>query len=86
MEIRSIEFLTEEEVRESTKHDETRLQVTNTLGTAKWPVTLVKPNAIANDLRYLDGILIKNGCAVIPQNLQLKALEVVHVGHPLEAI
>lgn len=45
----------------------------------------MKFKAIASDLRYTDGILVKNGCAVIPQTLREKALEIAHAGHPLEA-
>lgn len=55
------------------------------MDTGKWPRDLAKFKTIANDLRYVDGILNKNGCAVIPRSLQEKALEIAHTGHPLEA-
>ncbi|XP_058826444.1 uncharacterized protein K02A2.6-like [Topomyia yanbarensis] len=85
LESQSVEFLTEEEIRESTKKDDTLQLVIGSLDTGNWPKSLLKFKGIANDLRYTDGILVKNGCAVIPQNLREKALEIAHFGHPLEA-
>lgn len=40
---------------------------------------------VSDDLHYEDGILSKNGCVVVPENLREKALEIAHAGHPLEA-
>lgn len=53
--------------------------------TQKWPRDLLKYKSVATELRFNDGILSKNGCAVIPQALREKTLEIAHVGHPLEA-
>ncbi|XP_062707864.1 uncharacterized protein K02A2.6-like isoform X2 [Aedes albopictus] len=81
----SVDFLTEEEIRESTKNDDTLLLVISSLDTGKWSKDLARFKAVAEDLRYTDGIVSKNGCAVIPEGLQKKALEIAHAGHPLEA-
>ncbi|XP_062706085.1 uncharacterized protein K02A2.6-like [Aedes albopictus] len=81
----SVDFLTEEEIRESTKNDDTLVLVISSLDTGKWSKDLARFKAVAEDLRYTDGILSKNGCAVIPEGLRKKALEIAHAGHPLEA-
>lgn len=57
----------------------------SSLDTGKWSKDLARFKAVAEDLRYTDGILSKNGCAVIPEGLRKKALEIAHAGHPLEA-
>lgn len=53
--------------------------------TRKWPAGLLKFKSISMDLTVSDGILVKNGCAVIPEALRVKTLEIAHAGHPLEA-
>lgn len=53
--------------------------------TQTWPKNLMKFKSIANDLVFTGGILVKNGCAVIPLGLREKTLEIAHAGHPLEA-
>lgn len=53
--------------------------------TQTWPKSLMRFKSIANELVLSSGILVKNGCPVIPLELRKKALEIAHVGHPLEA-
>lgn len=50
-----------------------------------WPRDLFKFKSIATELNFSDGILVKNGCVVIPHALRDKTLEIAHAGHPLEA-
>ncbi|XP_055542930.1 uncharacterized protein K02A2.6-like [Wyeomyia smithii] len=53
--------------------------------TNTWPKSLMKFKSIGDDLIFTGGILMKNGCAVIPLELREKTLEIAHLGHPLEA-
>ncbi|XP_062558173.1 uncharacterized protein K02A2.6-like [Armigeres subalbatus] len=82
---RSIEFLTESEIREYMVKDDNLIQVVRAMETQTWPKKLMRFKSIANDLVFVDGILVKNGCIVIPQGLRQKTLEIAHAGHPLEA-
>ncbi|XP_062700412.1 uncharacterized protein K02A2.6-like [Aedes albopictus] len=85
LELNSVEFLTEEEIRESTENDVTLMQVAQALEEHKWPKSLMKFKSVADNLVFTNGILLKNGCPVIPQQLQEKALGIAHQGHPLDA-
>ncbi|XP_062542479.1 uncharacterized protein K02A2.6-like [Armigeres subalbatus] len=85
LEPRNIEFLTENEIRECTEKDDTLVQVSRALETEIWPRNLMRFKSIANDLVFVDGILVKKGCIVIPENLRERTLDIAHAGHPLEA-
>lgn len=78
-------FLTEEELREATSKDSTLTEVTTALETGTWTNNLRRFKAVATELQNIDGLLIKNGCVVVPESLRKKALETAHAGHPLEA-
>lgn len=85
LEAKSVEFLTEEEIRKETARDETLQQVETALKDNEWPMSLKKFQAVESDLHFDRGILTKKGCAVIPFVLRAKALEVAHKGHPQAA-
>lgn len=38
------------------------------LETGQWPDGLRRYQSLAEDLHFVDGILVKNGCAVVPAN------------------
>ncbi|XP_053698936.1 uncharacterized protein K02A2.6-like [Sabethes cyaneus] len=75
----------ETEVRAATAKDETLQRVINALESEVWPKTLSKFKCIAEDLSVLNGIVMKRGCAVIPELLRKRALDIAHTGHPLAA-
>ncbi|XP_055522686.1 uncharacterized protein K02A2.6-like [Wyeomyia smithii] len=50
-----------------------------------WPKHLKRFETLSNDLVVRKGILVKTGCAVIPENLRRKTLTVAHEGHPSAA-
>lgn len=85
LEPQSAEILTEKEIRDCTMQDETLMQVIRSLETQSWPKNLSKFKSIAPDLNFINGILVKNGCFVIPEALRKKTLKIAHAGHPLEA-
>lgn len=85
LEVNLVGFLTEEEIREATASDETLAGVRSALGSEKWPKKLRRYQQVASDLHYSDGLIVKNGCIVIPSALQKKTLEIAHKGHPLTA-
>ncbi|XP_062557035.1 uncharacterized protein K02A2.6-like [Armigeres subalbatus] len=85
LDLSTIEFLTEEEIREYTKKDDILMQVIRAMEEQTWPRNLTRFKSFASDLAFTDGILVKNGCIVIPQPLREKTLEIAHAGHPLEA-
>ncbi|XP_053686710.1 uncharacterized protein K02A2.6-like [Sabethes cyaneus] len=85
LEANTITFLTDEEVKNATASDETLQRVSDALETGNWPKELRKFHAISEYLSKRDGIIIKSGCAVIPENLRNKTLEMAHSGHPLAA-
>lgn len=41
-----------------------------------------KYHVVEADLTVQNGILVKTGCAIVPQALRIRALEVAHEGHP----
>lgn len=47
-----------------------------------WPEHLRQFEALASEISTRDGILVKTGCAIVPENLRHKALSVAHEGHP----
>lgn len=85
LEANSIEFLTEEEIKDGTKDDETLLKVMQALQTGEWSSDLRKYKAVENDLTVQNGIVVKTGCAVVPEKLRKRALQVAHEGHPTTA-
>lgn len=60
-------------------------QVIEAMSSGKWPKHLGRFQAVSEDLSMKGGILTKLGCAVIPEKLRQKTLEVAHSGHPLAA-
>ncbi|XP_062542266.1 uncharacterized protein K02A2.6-like [Armigeres subalbatus] len=78
-------FITENEIKECTRKDETLQLVIKALETGDWPAQLNRFQAVSEDLLIKDGVLMKLGCAVIPEKLRSKTLEVAHKGHPLTA-
>lgn len=85
LEVNAVGFLTEDEIKECTKNDETLQQVIEALNSGTWSKHLSRYQAVSDDLLVKDGILTKLGCAVIPNQLRRKTLEVAHTGHPLAA-
>lgn len=83
LEANAIGFLTEQEVRDATAEDKELQNVFEALGTDKWSRNLGRFHSVKSDLSIENGILIKNGCAVIPTKLREKALQLAHDGHPL---
>ncbi|XP_055633356.1 uncharacterized protein K02A2.6-like [Toxorhynchites rutilus septentrionalis] len=78
-------FLTRTEIEEATSKDETLQSVIQSLQTGKWPGSLRKFQALEGNLTTRDGIVVKTGCVVVPEQLREKALEVAHNGHPSTA-
>lgn len=85
LEVNTVGFLTEHEVRDATAKDPELQGVMDSLETEQWPVELKKYQSIASDLSVTNGILVKNGCAVIPTLLRERTLELAHDGHPMVA-
>ncbi|XP_062704531.1 uncharacterized protein K02A2.6-like [Aedes albopictus] len=85
LEANSVGFLTEEELREETAIDETLQKVIDSLETRIWPKELSRFESVAGELSLNDGILVKNGCAVVPTKLREKTLSLAHDGHPMTA-
>lgn len=85
LEVKNATFLTDDEVREATSLDEVLCKVVQALGSGEWPVQLKRFKQVAEDLYVKDGLVIKNGCVVIPDKLRHKTLEIAHEGHPLAA-
>lgn len=85
LEANSIRFLTEEEIRKETAKDQILQSVMDALETNAWPENLRRFKNVSNDLSVHNGILIKNGCAVVPSELRQKTLNLAHDGHPMTA-
>lgn len=85
LEANPVGFLTENELREETAVDTTIQSVIDALETEIWPKELSRFKSVSNDLSIHNGILIKNGCAVVPSKLREKTLSLAHDGHPLAA-
>lgn len=85
IESNNIGFLTEEDVRRATLEDSTLSQVIAALESGDWPKQLRSFEVISGYLWVKNGILVKQGCAVIPKALQQKTLEIAHSGHPMAA-
>lgn len=85
LEANSANFLTEDQIREATAQDETLLKVSNALRCDKWTKELNRFFSVRNELCVKNGIVLKEGRAVIPESLRRKALSVAHEGHPLAA-
>ncbi|XP_062557772.1 uncharacterized protein K02A2.6-like [Armigeres subalbatus] len=83
LEVNTAGFLTEEEIRTSTNKDTTLQEVIQALEYNNWPKKLQNYKSVANYLTTKDGILVKQGCVVIPEDLRSKTLEVAHLGHPM---
>ncbi|XP_058827895.1 uncharacterized protein K02A2.6-like [Topomyia yanbarensis] len=85
LEANSVEFLTEEEIKNATDQDETLQKVICALESGVWPKYLRRYHTVEKDLSVRNGMVIKTGCAVVPKTLQTHALEVAHEGHPSTA-
>lgn len=85
LEANSVGFLTEKELQEETAQDTSLQKVIDALETNVWPKDLKRFESIAGDLSVHDGILVKNGCAVVPSKLREKTLDLAHDGHPMPA-
>lgn len=85
LEANTVKILTEDEIREATKQDETLMMVSSALKHDKWPKQINRYFSVRDELCVKDGIVLKGGRAVIPESLQEKALTVAHEGHPLAA-
>lgn len=85
LEVNCTGFLTEHEIKKATSRDQELQEVMNALESNEWPTAHKRYKSIASDLSVSDGILVKNGCAVIPTSLRKKTLEVAHEGHPMVA-
>lgn len=85
LEANSVGFLTMKELQEETALDTTLQDVIDALETDVWPDELKRFKNVACDLSVDDGILVKNGCAVVPSKLQKKTLSLAHDGHPMAA-
>lgn len=85
LEANAVGFLTVKELQKETALDETLQNVIDALETNIWPEDLRRFQSVATDLSLDDGILIKNGCAVVPSKLRTKTLNLAHDGHPMTA-
>ena len=59
--------------------------MTDALETDVWPKHLKQFQSLNEDLSIHGRMLIKGGCAIIPECLRQKTLEVAHEGHPSNA-
>ncbi|XP_053698950.1 uncharacterized protein K02A2.6-like [Sabethes cyaneus] len=82
LEMNQIQFLTEDEIKHATFVDVQLKKVIDALETGVWPKELRRFEALGSDLTIRDGILVKTGCAIIPENLRHKTLTIAHEGHP----
>lgn len=85
LEAKSVGFLTVKELQEETALDTTLQSVIDALETRSWSEELRTFENVAADLSLKDGILVKNGCAVVPTKLRSKTLNLAHNGHPMTA-
>ncbi|XP_058449085.1 uncharacterized protein K02A2.6-like [Malaya genurostris] len=85
LEANSVGFLTIKELQEETALDATLQRVIDALETDVWPKELKRFESVANDLSVDDGIIVKNGCVVVPLKLREKTLDLAHDGHPMVA-
>lgn len=83
LEINVAGFLTEEEIRRATNRDTALQDVMQALESNNWPKQLRVYQSVADDLSSKNGVLVKNGCAVIPKALRQKTLQIAHQGHPM---
>ncbi|XP_058456601.1 uncharacterized protein K02A2.6-like [Malaya genurostris] len=85
LEANLINILTEADIKGATDQDEMLQKVLNALKTGVWAHDLQRYRTVEKNLSARNGILTKTGCAVIPNALQTRALEVAHEGHPSTA-
>lgn len=78
-------FLTEEDIKQATSEDSTLSQVMVALESGDWPRRLRRFEMVSDNLYIKNGILVKQGCVVVPETLQRKTLEIAHKGHPMAA-
>lgn len=83
LEVNATGFLTEHEIRDATVTDRELQGVIDSLETDNWPPELKKFKSVADDLSVNNGIVVKNGCAVIPALLRERTLDLAHNGHPM---
>lgn len=78
-------FLTESEIKEATKNDQVLQRVSASLESGEWTTDLGRFRAVVDELSLRNGLLVKNGCAVIPEALRQRTLQLAHDGHPMVA-
>ncbi|XP_058827131.1 uncharacterized protein K02A2.6-like [Topomyia yanbarensis] len=69
----------------ATEADQQLQDVMHALETGVWPMDLRNFEILSGELSMRDGLLVKTGCAVIPENLWKKTLSIAHEGHPSTA-
>lgn len=77
------DMLTEQEIRELSRNDETTLRVAAALNSNEdWPTELVAYGRHKDELAFTNGILARAGRIVVPLPAREKALKIAHRGHP----
>jgi hypothetical protein len=74
--------LTKGKIREATERDAILTAVQKALATGEWPTGTEAFRKIADELRDVDGIVMRLGAVVMPTELKNEALELAHAGHP----
>ncbi|XP_055590116.1 uncharacterized protein K02A2.6-like [Uranotaenia lowii] len=85
LQVSNFGFLTEEHIRDATLIDDLLQKVIVSLESNVWNKETKGFKALAGDLSVQNGILIKNGCAIIPYSLRETTLNIAHSGHPMTA-
>ncbi|XP_062541853.1 uncharacterized protein K02A2.6-like [Armigeres subalbatus] len=85
LEAKPVEFLTVKELQEETALDSALQDVIDSLESGVWRKELKRFESVAGDLSFEKGILVKNGCVVVPSKLREKTLNLAHDGHPMAA-
>ncbi|XP_055588782.1 uncharacterized protein K02A2.6-like [Uranotaenia lowii] len=75
-------FLTESKIKEATEKDTVLQKVIVSLESGEWTPDLNKFRSVAKELSLQNGLIVKNGCAVIPETLKERTLSLAHDGHP----
>ncbi|XP_062557624.1 uncharacterized protein K02A2.6-like [Armigeres subalbatus] len=78
-------ILTEKDIADATVKDKQLTEVIDAVETGVWPKHLKQFQVQGNDLITREGLLIKTGCAVIPESIRQETLAVAHSGHPSTA-
>lgn len=76
------EFLPMAEVAMHTKRDTELMEVMKAIDTQMWDGEANKYEQFKEELRNDGGVITRDGRAIIPKTLQMKALSLAHRGHP----